>query len=662
MTVPAGEIGASARRRWAPPPRTRLSEWADAEFYLAAQSSANPGKWRTQPAQREILDAMGDPTIERVSVMKSTRVGCTKMAVAAMLSKVANDPCPMMIMLPTQDGATKWSLEELAPTIAVCPSVAELVEEAASRSSANKTLFKMFPGGAMSIVGANSPANLRQVSRRLLICDEVDAYPQSAGTEGDPIALAEQRTADYWDRKLIFISTPLLAGTSHIERLYLEGDQRRYYVPCPVCGHMDFFTFREHSKEEEEDERGRRGAGHFMRWPEGRPEDAHFVCRARGCRIDERHKVEMMEGGEWRAAAPFRGHASFHIWRAYSFSPNARWGQVATEFVKANRGGPEKLKTFVNTALAEAFHERGEAPDWERIHQRRESYKIGTVPDGVIFLTAGVDVQRNRLVYDVVGWGANRESWGIECGELLGDPSAEEVWKELDALKDRKWLNAAGVEFGIVKMGVDSGDQTQEVYNYCRTRSPQVYATKGVGTASVLIGAAKPVDVTWKGKRYARGCLMWPLGVNVAKVEFVGWLKMRAPREGEEFPAGWCHFPEYPEEYFKQITAEQLVTIRHRRTNRVTREWQIIPGRQNHWLDCRIIARAMAALAGLERHVSVRSRKPARAAAPGKVEETIGKAEKATPNRAQGAPPPRQRGRPERDWLESGRRGSGRWL
>lgn len=662
MTVPATEIVNGARRRWAPPPRTRLSEWADAEFYLAAQSSANPGKWRTQPAQRDILDAMGDPAIERVSVMKSTRVGGTKMAVATMLSKVVNDPCPMMIMLPTEDGAKKWSLEELAPTIAVCPSVAALVEEAASRSSANTTLFKMFPGGAMSIVGANSPSNLRQVSRRLLICDEVDAYPQSAGTEGDPIALAEQRTADYWDRKLIFISTPLLAGTSHIERLYLEGDQRRYYVPCPTCGHMEFLTFREHSGDEEEgDEPGRRGAGHFMRWPEGRPEEAHFICRSRGCRIEEREKVEMMERGEWRAAAPFRGHASFHIWRAYSYSPNARWGQIAAEFMKANRGGPEKLKTFVNTALAETFHERGEAPDWERIHQRRETYKIGTVPDGVIFLTAGVDVQKNRLVYDVVGWGANRESWGIECGELMGDPAGDEVWKELDGLLDQKWANASGVEFGIVRMGVDSGDQTQEVYNYCRRRWPRVHATKGIGTASVLIGAAKAVDVTWRGKRMARGCLMWPIGVNIAKGEFMGWLKMKGPAAGfEDFPPGWCHFPEFPEEYFRQITAEQLVTIKHRRTGRVTREWQIIPGRQNHWLDCRIIARAMAALAGLERHVSVRPRKPPRQAQPTKSEDVGRKAEEAAPERA---PPPRRRG-PRgsggSDWLGVGRRG--RWL
>jgi phage terminase large subunit GpA-like protein len=439
--------------------------------------------------------------------------------------------------------------------------------------------------------------------------------------------LGIRRTEYYWDRKILAGSTPLVAGASRITEMFEAGDQRRYNVPCPHCGHMDVLTFREN------DDRG-----HFMKWPEGKPEEAHFVCRKNGCVIEHKSKRDMVAAGEWRAEAPFRGHASFHIWAAYSYSPNATWGQLAAEFVDANRGGVEKLKTFVNTVLGETWHEKGEAPDWKRLYDRREQYERGTVPEPVVFLTAGVDVQRDRLVWEVIGWGDDRQNWSIDAAVIPGSTSTEAPWLSLDALLSRTWPRVDGQALSIHMLAVDSGDQTQVVYNWAR-RYPmsRVIACKGVASAKTLIGAPSAVDVTVRGKRMARGYKVWPVGGGIAKSELYGWLRLERPAAegGEPFPPGYCHFPEYGEDFFKQITAEHLVKVVNHRTRFTTLEWQVLPGRENHWLDCRVYARAAAALAGLDRHAaSMRAARPAAAAEAGQPT-----APPSPPRPAEGAPP-----------------------
>ncbi len=598
----------SALAAWRPPPRLSLSEWADRHFALSAESAAEPGRWKTLPYQREILDAFTNPTVEQVSVIKSARVGWTKCMNVVVAYYMAQDPCPIMIVQPTIEDAEGYSKEEIAPMIRDVPVLRALIPEAKTRDSGQTLLHKAFPGGSVSMVGANSGRGFRRVSRKVVLFDEVDGYPPSAGTEGDQIKLGIRRTEYYWDRKIGAGSTPLLAGNSRIEELFERGDQRRYYVPCPHCAHMDYLVFSEGDQ------------GHFMKWPKGQPENAYFVCRANGCVIEHEHKREMVEAGEWRAAASFKGHASFHIWAAYSYSPNASWGQIATEFVEAKRGGTEMLKTFVNTVLGETWKDRGEAPDWMRLYQRRQQYQIGTVPPGVQFLTAGVDVQKDRLVYEVVGWGAGKQSWSVDAGVLPGDTSTETsaAWIQLDELLNRSWQRADGQALSILMLAVDSGYNTQTVYNWAR-RHPmsRVIAAKGVPTARVLIGTPTPVDVSVRGKRLARGYKVWPVGVNVGKAELYGWLRLEAPTTESEapMPSGYCHFPEYGEEYFKQLTAEHLVP-QVKRSGFTVLEWQILPGRENHFLDCRIYARAAASLAGLDRMAPPPASRPSAPTAP----------------------------------------------
>jgi phage terminase large subunit GpA-like protein len=588
---------------WLAPRRLKLSDWADEFFYLSAESAAEPGRWKTLPYQRGPMDAITDPLVESVAFMKSARVGYTKMLNATVGYYMHNDPCPIMIVQPTIEDAEGYSKEEIAPMLRDCRALTPLVSDPKSKDGENTILHKLFPGGSLSMVGANSARGFRRVSRKVVGFDETDGYPPSAGTEGDQIKLGIRRTEYYWDRKIIYGSTPTIAGLSRIERLFQAGDQRRYYVPCTQCGAMDYLTFRRETTEDGEPR------GHFMHWPKDQPARAHFICRTCGGVIDHKDKRAIVEAGEWRASAPFNGHASFHIWAAYSYSPNATWGHLAAEFLEANAGGPEQLKTFVNTVLGETWQERGEAPEWERLYHRREDYEIGTCPAGVLFLTAGVDVQKTRLVYEVVGWGRGKRSWSVDYGILEGDTSDESEtgpWFDLNALLARSYQSALGVMLPILRLAVDSGFNTQVVYNWARQHPlSRVIAVKGVDTGSVLIGTPSVVDVSAKGQKLKRGYRVWPVVGSIAKSELYGWLKLGRPTDearevGATEPPGFCAFPMHGEDYFKQLTAEQLVK-RSTRTGFVKLTWEPIPGRENHVLDCRVYARAAAAVVGIDR-------------------------------------------------------------
>jgi phage terminase large subunit GpA-like protein len=591
MTTTLDALEASVRQLWRPPPRLALSTWADANFTLPP-GDANAGRWTTLPYQRGIMDAISDPAIERVTVMKSARVGYTKCFCAAIGYYIEHDPCPILVVQPTLDDARKHSKEDIAPMLATVPALAGLVAEVRTRDSGNTILDKLFRGGSLTLVGANSPRGFRRTSRRVVIFDEADGYPQTAGTEGDPIELGIRRTEYYWNRKILAGSTPTIGGHSVIERLFEAGDERRYYVPCPTCGTYQVLRFPN------------------LKWPEGEPERAHLVCTEHGCVIEHRDKRAMIERGEWRAEKPehfteHNRHASFHLWAGYSYSPNATWGQIAREFVQAKHAGTLTLRTFVNTVLGETWQDRGEAPEWEPLMRRREAYPIGTAPLGVLFLTAGVDVQKDRLVYEVVGWGRGKASWSVDYGILPGDTADldQGPWKQLDALLARTFPHASGVALSIQLLAVDSGYNTQQVYNWAR-RYPmnRVLAVKGLAAlGGALIGAPTPVDVSDRGRKLKRGYKVWPVVSGIAKSELYGWLRLGPPPDGTgPYPAGFCHFPEYGEQYFRELTAEQLIPHRTAR-GFVALDWQLIEGRQNHALDARVYARAAAAIVGLDR-------------------------------------------------------------
>ncbi len=641
-----------AMSAWRPPERLRLSEWADRHFVLSPETAAEPGRWHCLPYQVEILDAISDPDVRQVTLMKSARVGYTLMLSATIAYHIAHEPTSILICQPTVEDAKNFSKESLSPMLRDVPALARTVFQdfddrgKGPKDSSSTLMHKAYPGGILSLIGANSGTGFRRVSRRVILFDEIDAYPPSAGNEGDPISLGMQRGAYFWNRKVVSGSTPLVAGASRIEQMFESGDQRHFFVPCPNCGHMDFLTFNRKADR-----------GHVMRWPDGDPDGAFFECRDGNCVIEERDKLDMLRGGEWRPDKPGGAHRSYHLWAAYSLSPNATWSAIANEFLEAKRAGPERLRVFVNTTLAETFRETGEAPDYEVLYQRREPYPIGTVPASILVVTCGVDVQRDRLVYECVGWAPDKENWSIDCGELFGDTAGEEVWGKLDALLSRTFAGTDGSDRQIAMLAIDSGYNTQVVYGWCRQYPmSRVIACKGVSGARALVGAPSPVDVTVRGRRMQRGYKVWPIGVDIAKSELYGMLRLR--RDDSVPPPGYCHFPEYGENYFRQLTAEHLVTTINRRTHRARMEWQVIPNRENHYLDARILARVAAAVLGIDRLAAKRHAPP----------EAAAKMQTSTPTTTIGpsTPAPSTATLPflRRGWLRGlGPRGEGRgWL
>lgn len=583
-----------------PPPRLSLSQWADERFRLSAESSAVPGRWKTLPYQIEPMDCMSDPTVQDVTMMKSARIGYTLMICAAVGYRVDQAPCNVLLVQPRVEDAKAFSKDTIAPMIRDVPVLTKKIIDVADgpKGSDNTIQEKSYPGGRLSLIGANSGAGFRRRSCKVVLFDEADTYPESAGSDGDPIKLGKKRSEYFWDRKHIMGSTPLIAGRSRIEAAFLAGDQRRFHVPCPHCGHMDYLVFTEKPGQ----------PGHSMKWPKdaagkAQPEEAYFQCGSGlGCVIEHKDKRAIVARGKWIAAAPFKGHASFHIWAAYSFSPGATWAQIAQEFLESKHD-PKLLRTFVNTTMGETFKESGEAPDWERLYLRREKYAIGTVPAGVKFLTCGVDVQKDRFVYEVVGWAPGKESWSIDAGIILGDPSNEADWLKLDDLLGRSFPCEGGPPMGIERLAIDSGYNTQAVYGWARAKGlRRVIAVKGASTTvRTLVSAPTDVDVTQSGRRIARGAKVWLVGGDIAKTELYGFLRIEPPKEaGAPYPRGFCHFPEHGEDWFKQLTGEHLVSTVSGKGFTVY-EWQLIPGRENHWLDARVYARAAAFVVGLDR-------------------------------------------------------------
>lgn len=577
-----------------PPKKLSLSEWADEKFYLSSETSAVPGPWRTLPYQREIMDSITDPDVSHVTLIKSARVGYTLMISAAIGYYIEHEPSSIMVIQPTVDDAKNFGKEVIMGMVRDVPSVGEICQDMFKRGTktgSQTLLHKTFPGGVLSLVGANSGAGFRRVSRRIVLFDEVDAYPPSAGNDGDQIKLGSKRAEAFHDRKIIAGSTPLVHGASRIEEMYGQGDKRRYHVPCPHCGTMDYLVFR----------RGSDGRGHYMRWDEGDASSAHFVCSACTASIDHYQKKWMVERGEWvPQGTGRRGHRSYSIWTAYSYSPNATWESIVEEYESSMRTGPEAVRTFYNTTLGETFKLKGESPPWETLYHRREEYRIGSVPQqaDIVCLTAGVDVQKDRLVYEIVGWQRDKTSWSIDAAVIGGDTSdaSGEVWTRLDEL-----LAASYDGYAINMLAIDAGYNGQCVYGWAR-RYPmsRVVAVRGIDASRTMVGTPVAIDITVGGRRMQKGYKFWPLGVSLAKAELYGWLGLRQPLDGEEYPPGWCHFPEYSQQYFRQLTSEHMVIEKSKRgVPRMV--WAVTPGEENHYLDCRIYARCAAAILGLDR-------------------------------------------------------------
>ena len=526
-----------------PPRRLTLSEWADEYAYLSAESSAESGRWRTIPYQKGIMDAITDNKVEHVTVMKSARVGYTKVLNHVVGYHVHQDPAPIMVVLPTVEDAQGHSKDEIAPMLRDTACLRALVSDAKAKDGANTILHKQFPGGTLSLVGANSPRGFRRVSRRVVLFDEIDGYPRSAGAEGDQIKLGIRRTEYYWNRKIVSGSTPTVKDFSRVESLYLQTDQRRYFVPCPDCNHMQYLRWPN------------------ITWSDNDPTTAAYKCEHCEALIPHSKKRWMVERGEWRATAiPTNPtHIGFHIWAAYSYSPNATWAQLVEEFL-SSRNNPEALKTFVNTVLGETWEdEYASKIGADHLLERAatETYAHRIPPINALALTIGCDVQDDRLSVSVWGWGREEEAWLVDRIKLYGSPSRPEVWKQLDEILGTPYTNEADQKLSVLCCAIDSGGHhTQEVYQYARERAHLgVIAIKGANQkGKPVIGKASKVDLTAKGKTIKNGAQVFSVGVDGIKSLLFGRLKHNEPG------AGYLHFyPTITPDYFQELTAEKQI-------------------------------------------------------------------------------------------------------
>ncbi|MGN7612722.1 phage terminase large subunit family protein [Magnetococcales bacterium HHB-1] len=582
-----------------PDPMLTVSEWADQYRVLSQKASSEPGRWRTKrtPYLKEIMDCLSPSSpVQRVAFQAGAQVGKTEAGNNMIGFIVHHAPGPMLAVTPTVEMAKRNSKQRIDPLIEESEVLRKRVKERRSRDSGNTVLSKEFPGGVLVLTGANSAVGLRSMPARYLFLDEVDGYPGDVEGEGDPILLAERRSATFQRRKIFMVSTPNKKGFSRIEREYLNSDQRKYFVPCPECGEYQTLEFSK------------------LHWSEDDPSDVHMICEHCAAAIEEHHKTWMLEQGKWRSTTD--GHyltAGFHLNSLYSPVGWFSW-QNAVETYEQAKKNPDLMKGFVNTVLGEAYEEEHEAPDWHRLYERREKYRIGTIPEGGLFLTAGVDIQKDRIELEVVAWGRNKESWSVDYHVLDGDTARPEVWRKLDAVLAKDWPHTSGQRVPIRVVSIDSGYASTDVYGWVR-KHPQaswgptgssahrprtVVAVKGRDQDTALILRVSKADAGSK----RRGVKVWSVSNPVTKGELYRWLKLDKPtdeelKQDEKFPPGFCHFPQYGEEFFKQLTSERQVTRIVKGYPRLI--WEKEGSQRNEALDCRCYARAAAEIYGISR-------------------------------------------------------------
>ncbi len=509
---------------------------------------------------RGVMDAVSDQSVECVAVMSSAQIGKSEFLLNVVGFHIAQDAAPLLLLQPTLEMAESFSKDRISPMVRDTPALRGKIKDARSRDSGNTLLHKVFPGGHITLAGANSPASLASRPIRVVMCDEVDRYPPSAGTEGDPVNLARKRSTTFFNRKAILTSTPTVKGFSRIEQEFEQSDKRRYHVTCEDCKREQTLSWGQ------------------VKWPEGEPGKAAYICAECGTVWDDATRWRVLRRGRWIATAPFNGTAGFHLNEIYS--PWVRLGDMAQAFLAAKRS-PETLKTWINTSLGETWEEDAERIDGHSLMSRLEDWPAPQAPDAVLVVTAGVDIQDDRIEVERVGWATEEESWSLDHRIFYGDPSSPDLWATLDEYLLTPTLRFDGSEMPVHATCVDSGGHhTQAVYRFCAERlRRRVYAIKGLG------GSGKPVWPKRSSKNNKARANLFMVGVDAAKDSIYARLKIDQPGPG------YCHFPKGRDpQWFEQLTSEQIQT---KYVKGFPQRVYVLPsGKRNEALDLRVYAYA----------------------------------------------------------------------
>lgn len=566
-----------------PPENLTVDEWAD-KYRILPDTSAEAGPWRTSrtPYLREPMRAFTDPNVHRIVMVAAAQVGKSELELNIIGYIIAQDPGPILYILPSEADGKKFSRQRIAPMIRACPQLRGKVADVKSRDGGNTILQKMFPGGSITITGSNSAPALASMPIRYVIGDERDRWADSAGTEGDPWELAQARQITFYNRKSVEVSTPTIKDSSKIEASFYLGTQERWVHQCPNCGEWNEINYE--SIKFDKIKKIVNGKEIYTVHIEG------WVCPECGFTFSQdrmRHQP-----AKWLAENPSaykNGVRSF--WLTAFASPWLTWESIILDVIR-NENDPEKLKAVYNTKLGKLWEHRDVSQSDEELMQRLEEYPA-ELPDGVLCLTCGVDTQDDRLEYEVVGWGKNGESWGIKKGYIMSAPDLQETWDRLDDVIDHayKFKNGQALAIGITL--IDSGGHfTQTVYEQCRKRkAKRVFAIKGRGGEGIpIVNPAKRVAIR-DNKRVT--CWLYSLGVDAGKAIIYANIQVQTP--GPKF----CHFPKgddrgYDLNYFNGLISERMV--KKKTAGGFKWAWEKLPGhRRNEALDCRNYA-----LAGLK--------------------------------------------------------------
>ena len=624
-----------------PPPRLTVTEWADRYRFIGAESgSPFAGPWQTArvPYLAELMDtlSLSDPSTEVVA-KKSAQVGFTEAGINLIGSVICGDPSPILVLLPTTNEVEKYAKLKFGTAIEASPELASRIRPQRSRDSESSTQGMLrFPGGYAIIGHASSSAPLQMMSYRVVVMEEVSEYPFDVDGRGDPVDQAFVRTNAWRETrgaKLFYNSTPANEATCRITLKFETSDQRRFYVPCPHCGAYQVLLWDN------------------LKFNSEAPYEARFQCLAADCGslIEHRHKAQMLASGVWLSTYPgdeanpappqviapeslatWRGRPSsgrqpgFAIWQAYS--PFVSWDGIAIEWEKAKAKGPAGMKVFTMQVLGEPWREKADAPDAERLLERRLNYPSRVLPPGALVITGFCDVQSDRLRWGVYAWGdgvaGQPTGWRLDGGTIPGDPEDDLVWRKLELLLFRRYPDARGATWPIEAFGVDTGYLSHRVYLFCRRRAG-VFACDGrggVGGKAWLmppVGSPVKVDIDWRGQRIKSGCLLWPIGTWPLKsAHYAGLRRMlRGPAETGPVRSGGLYFNEDADlTLLKEATAESL--RKGMRQGRPYQYWE--QHGANEELDIAVGARALAYHLGCDSMTAEQWRELAaqRAAAP----------------------------------------------
>jgi len=552
----------AVEQAWAMPEPLTVSEWADRHRILPTKGAAEPGPWRTErtPYLREIMNVLseGHPATD-IIFMAASQVGKTEVLLNWIGYTVDHAPAPMLVVQPTVDTAEKYSKQRIAPMIELSDRLLEKIPPARSRDSGNTTLVKDFPGGMLVMTGSNSASSLASMPIKKLALDETDRYQSDVEEEGDPISLAEQRTVTFARAKRYKASTPGRAETSHIAKEYGQSSMAQYWVPCPHCHDKQVLEFEHLRWEKTVDEDGRKVH---------KPETAVYMCQCCGEAIEERFKTWMLaeeNGAEWRHRHPERAKLGYHINALYSpVGLGLSWVKIAEKWLIACRDRA-KLQPFINLQKGEPYEDHSDRVKGSELKLRAEGWPMRTLPAGILVLTLGVDVQKDRLHLHLIGWGENERCATIDRLEIHGDPEKPEVWEKLTQYRHQPIRNGFGIDVRISMTAIDTGYATHRVYNYVRQyRLDGVMAIKGAKLQNrpILTKPTRQDVKSDKGMLQKNGVQLWMVGTDTAKAALFarldgdqeiidGQLQLVAPESRMvRFPAG------LPDEFFEQLTAE----------------------------------------------------------------------------------------------------------